>query len=145
GFPRRPAELVYDSARGPRTRRPGVDPGINQPSLRSRRIHRRLDGLQAPGGPGAGSAVARPPADWTRGNGITGYNRHSRRLGDFGSLATLFARNKGMFRPLQPRAAPYALLLAVAAGLCFLRLGGPSLWDVDEGHNAEAAREMFES
>jgi 4-amino-4-deoxy-L-arabinose transferase-like glycosyltransferase len=50
-----------------------------------------------------------------------------------------------MFRPLQSRAAHYVLLLVVATGLCFVRLGAPSLWDVDEGHNAEAAREMFES
>jgi 4-amino-4-deoxy-L-arabinose transferase-like glycosyltransferase len=50
-----------------------------------------------------------------------------------------------MFQPLRTRATHYALLSVVAAGLCFMRLGAPSLWDVDEGHNAEAAREMFES
>src|SRR3954464_96874 len=38
------------------------------------------------------------------------------------------------------------LILALAAGLlCFLKLGTPSLWDIDEGNNAEASREMLES
>jgi 4-amino-4-deoxy-L-arabinose transferase-like glycosyltransferase len=50
-----------------------------------------------------------------------------------------------MFPTLHTRTGHYILLLAVASGLCFFRLGAPSLWDVDEGHNAEAAREMFES
>jgi 4-amino-4-deoxy-L-arabinose transferase-like glycosyltransferase len=54
-------------------------------------------------------------------------------------------RNNGMFRLLNHRAAHYALLLAVTAALCLPNLGGPSLWDIDEGNNAEAAREMFES
>src|SRR5262245_34114014 len=54
-------------------------------------------------------------------------------------------RNNGMFRALNHRAAHYALLLAVTAALCLPNLGGPSLWDIDEGNNAEAAREMFES
>ena len=47
----------------------------------------------------------------------------------------------GWFRS---RAADYALLLAVAAALTLPNLGGPSLWDVDEGVNAEAGREMAE-
>jgi 4-amino-4-deoxy-L-arabinose transferase-like glycosyltransferase len=50
-----------------------------------------------------------------------------------------------MFRPPNHRAAHYVLLLAVTAGLCLPNLGGPSLWDIDEGNNAEAAREMLES
>jgi 4-amino-4-deoxy-L-arabinose transferase-like glycosyltransferase len=50
-----------------------------------------------------------------------------------------------MFRVLQNRFGHYLLLMAVAAGLCFLKLGTPSLWDIDEGNNAEAAREMLES
>jgi 4-amino-4-deoxy-L-arabinose transferase-like glycosyltransferase len=54
-------------------------------------------------------------------------------------------RNKGMFHLLNHRAGHYALLLAVTAALCFPNLGGPSLWDIDEGNNAEAAREMLES
>jgi 4-amino-4-deoxy-L-arabinose transferase-like glycosyltransferase len=37
----------------------------------------------------------------------------------------------------------YALLVAAAAGLFLINLGVPSLWDIDEGHNAEAAREML--
>jgi 4-amino-4-deoxy-L-arabinose transferase-like glycosyltransferase len=38
------------------------------------------------------------------------------------------------------------LLLATAAGLLFFPgLGQPSLWDIDEGNNAEAAREMLEA
>jgi 4-amino-4-deoxy-L-arabinose transferase-like glycosyltransferase len=35
------------------------------------------------------------------------------------------------------------LLCLVWAALCLPNLGTPSLWDVDEGHNAEAAREML--
>ena len=42
------------------------------------------------------------------------------------------------------RLADYALLLAVAAALTLPNLGRPSLWDIDEGVNAEAAREMRE-
>jgi 4-amino-4-deoxy-L-arabinose transferase-like glycosyltransferase len=50
-----------------------------------------------------------------------------------------------MFRCFDHRAGHYALLLAVSAALCLPNLGGPSLWDIDEGHNAEAAREMLVS
>jgi 4-amino-4-deoxy-L-arabinose transferase-like glycosyltransferase len=50
-----------------------------------------------------------------------------------------------MFRRLHHRAGHQALLLVVAAGLFLPNLGGPSLWDIDEGNNAEAAREMLES
>jgi 4-amino-4-deoxy-L-arabinose transferase-like glycosyltransferase len=50
-----------------------------------------------------------------------------------------------MFPALQNRPGQYALLTTVAAGLCFLNLGEPSLWDIDEAHNAEAAREMMVS
>ena len=50
-----------------------------------------------------------------------------------------------MFRFPDHRAAHYALLLAVTALLCLPNLGGPSLWDIDEGNNAEAAREMRDS
>jgi 4-amino-4-deoxy-L-arabinose transferase-like glycosyltransferase len=39
----------------------------------------------------------------------------------------------------------YVLLLLVGSALCFPNLGKPSLWDIDEGNNAEAAREMLES
>jgi 4-amino-4-deoxy-L-arabinose transferase-like glycosyltransferase len=39
----------------------------------------------------------------------------------------------------------YAILLILTAGLCFPNLGSASLWDIDEGNNAEAAREMLES
>jgi 4-amino-4-deoxy-L-arabinose transferase-like glycosyltransferase len=48
-----------------------------------------------------------------------------------------------MFRPISDRSCHYPLLLLVTAGLCFCNLGTPSLWDIDEGHNAEAAREML--
>jgi 4-amino-4-deoxy-L-arabinose transferase-like glycosyltransferase len=48
-----------------------------------------------------------------------------------------------MFQRLHHRAGHYALLLLVGAGLFLVNLGGPSLWDIDEGHNAEAAREMM--
>jgi 4-amino-4-deoxy-L-arabinose transferase-like glycosyltransferase len=44
-----------------------------------------------------------------------------------------------------PRVADYALLLIAAAALTLPNLGSPSLWDVDEGVNAEAAREMHEA
>jgi 4-amino-4-deoxy-L-arabinose transferase-like glycosyltransferase len=37
------------------------------------------------------------------------------------------------------------LLLGTWAALCLVNLGGPGLWDIDEGNNAEAAREMYES
>ena len=40
-------------------------------------------------------------------------------------------------------AGHYALLLAVTAALCLPNLGVPSLWDIDEGNNADAAREMM--
>jgi 4-amino-4-deoxy-L-arabinose transferase-like glycosyltransferase len=43
------------------------------------------------------------------------------------------------------RFADYALLTAVAAALTLPNLGAASLWDVDEGVNAEAAREMREA
>ncbi len=40
----------------------------------------------------------------------------------------------------------HLLILGLVAGLLFfLALGTPSLWDIDEGNNAEAAREMLES
>ena len=50
-----------------------------------------------------------------------------------------------MFQRLDHRAGLYALLLLASAGLFLINLGGPSLWDIDEGNNAEAAREMWES
>jgi 4-amino-4-deoxy-L-arabinose transferase-like glycosyltransferase len=50
-----------------------------------------------------------------------------------------------MFRRLDNRVAHHALLLLVGAMLCLPNLGGPSLWDIDEGNNAQAAREMYES
>ena len=46
---------------------------------------------------------------------------------------------------LGTRPTDYALLLAVAAALTLPNLGASSLWDVDEGVNAEAAREMQEA
>jgi 4-amino-4-deoxy-L-arabinose transferase-like glycosyltransferase len=48
-----------------------------------------------------------------------------------------------MFRHLHHRGGHYALLVLAVAGLCLWNLGTPSLWDIDEGHNAEAAREML--
>src|ERR1700730_15185248 len=50
-----------------------------------------------------------------------------------------------MFRSLHNRFGHYGLLLTVAALLFLPNLGRPSQWDVDEGNNAEAAREMMES
>lgn len=49
-----------------------------------------------------------------------------------------------MLPALSQRLSPYVILLAVTAGLFLPRLGAPSLWDIDEGNNAEAAREMLE-
>src|SRR5262249_35672002 len=38
------------------------------------------------------------------------------------------------------------LLLTIAwAALCLVNLGKPSLWDIDEGNNAQCAREMYEA
>jgi 4-amino-4-deoxy-L-arabinose transferase-like glycosyltransferase len=50
-----------------------------------------------------------------------------------------------MFRICNNRPGHYGLLLTLMAGLCLPNLGVPSLWDIDEGNNAEAAREMLES
>src|SRR5438046_2070461 len=50
-----------------------------------------------------------------------------------------------MFQRLNHRAAHHALLITVGACLFLVNLGGVSLWDVDEGRNATAAGEMYES
>jgi 4-amino-4-deoxy-L-arabinose transferase-like glycosyltransferase len=50
-----------------------------------------------------------------------------------------------MFHRFHHRAGHYALLVAVAASLFLVNLGGPSLWDIDEGNNSEASREMMEA
>jgi 4-amino-4-deoxy-L-arabinose transferase-like glycosyltransferase len=50
-----------------------------------------------------------------------------------------------MLQRLNHRAGHYALLLAAGTALFLVNLGGPSLWDVDEGRNATAAYEMLES
>jgi 4-amino-4-deoxy-L-arabinose transferase-like glycosyltransferase len=50
-----------------------------------------------------------------------------------------------MFRCLDHRLGHYLLLLAAWALLCLPNLGTPSLWDIDEGQNVEAAQEMDES
>ena len=49
-----------------------------------------------------------------------------------------------MFPAMHSRFGHYCLLLCVAALLFLPALGAASLWDIDEGHNAEAAREMLE-
>ena len=43
---------------------------------------------------------------------------------------------------MRERLRDYAILLGVSALLTLPNLGATSLWDVDEGVNAEAAREM---
>lgn len=43
---------------------------------------------------------------------------------------------------MRGRTRDYAVLIAVCAVLTLPNLGAPALWDVDEGVNAEAAREM---
>jgi 4-amino-4-deoxy-L-arabinose transferase-like glycosyltransferase len=50
-----------------------------------------------------------------------------------------------MFQRLIHRLGHYLLLVLVSAALYLPNLGGPGLWDIDEGNNAEAAREMLES
>ena len=50
-----------------------------------------------------------------------------------------------MRRLLDSSALHVALILSVAAALTLPALGSTSLWDIDEGLDAEAAREMFES
>jgi 4-amino-4-deoxy-L-arabinose transferase-like glycosyltransferase len=47
-----------------------------------------------------------------------------------------------MFRHLHTRAGHVALIVIAGGLLFFPNLGGHSLWDVDEAHNAECAREM---
>jgi 4-amino-4-deoxy-L-arabinose transferase-like glycosyltransferase len=46
---------------------------------------------------------------------------------------------------MRDRVRDYAVLLAVSAALTLPNLGQTSLWDMDEGVNAEAAREMREA
>ncbi len=50
-----------------------------------------------------------------------------------------------MFQPLDHRFGHYLLLLAASACLFLCNLGGPALWDIDEGRNASAAEAMLES
>jgi 4-amino-4-deoxy-L-arabinose transferase-like glycosyltransferase len=50
-----------------------------------------------------------------------------------------------MVRRFDNRIGHYGLLGVVWAVLCLPSLGGPSLWDIDEGNNAECAYEMYES
>ncbi|MFL5340010.1 MAG: ArnT family glycosyltransferase [Gemmataceae bacterium] len=50
-----------------------------------------------------------------------------------------------MFRSLNHRPAHHLVILTAAAVLTLPGLGRASLWDMDEGLNAEAAREMLES
>jgi 4-amino-4-deoxy-L-arabinose transferase-like glycosyltransferase len=50
-----------------------------------------------------------------------------------------------MFHRLNNRAGHYFILSAAWALLSLPNLGVPSLWDIDEGHNAECAREMLDS
>src|SRR5438876_906632 len=71
--------------------------------------------------------------NWPRGKAGPVYNR------------PVCWRTKAMLRQLDHRAGHYLLLLVVAAATCLPHLGTPSLWDIDEGHNAEAAREMLAS
>jgi 4-amino-4-deoxy-L-arabinose transferase-like glycosyltransferase len=50
-----------------------------------------------------------------------------------------------MFHSIPLRLRHYALISIAWAGLTLVALGQPSLWDIDEGNNAEAAREMLAS
>lgn len=55
------------------------------------------------------------------------------------------AGEQRLCRQLHGRAGAYALLIAATAVLYLPALGTPSLWDIDEGHNAQCACEMLES
>jgi 4-amino-4-deoxy-L-arabinose transferase-like glycosyltransferase len=50
-----------------------------------------------------------------------------------------------MFQRFSSRIAAPLVLLLIGATLTLPNLGRPSLWDIDEGNNAEAAREMLMS
>ena len=50
-----------------------------------------------------------------------------------------------MFQRCNNRLVHYVLICLAWAALCLPNLGRPSLWDVDEGRNAEATAEMVES
>jgi 4-amino-4-deoxy-L-arabinose transferase-like glycosyltransferase len=50
-----------------------------------------------------------------------------------------------MFRLFQGRVGHHALLVAVCAALYLPNLGGPSLWDVDEGANSSTSEDMLDS
>jgi 4-amino-4-deoxy-L-arabinose transferase-like glycosyltransferase len=50
-----------------------------------------------------------------------------------------------MVRRMDNRAGHWLLLALMWSLLCLPCLGGPSLWDIDEGNNAGCAREMYES
>jgi 4-amino-4-deoxy-L-arabinose transferase-like glycosyltransferase len=50
-----------------------------------------------------------------------------------------------MFHVLNNRLGHYLLLLAIASALFLPGLGGPTLWDIDEGNNAECAKEMLDA
>jgi 4-amino-4-deoxy-L-arabinose transferase-like glycosyltransferase len=62
-----------------------------------------------------------------------------------GKTKSQLTRNNGMFHRLHNRAGHYLLLIALWAVSSLPNLGKPSLWDIDEGHNAECAREMLDS
>jgi 4-amino-4-deoxy-L-arabinose transferase-like glycosyltransferase len=50
-----------------------------------------------------------------------------------------------MFPRLNRRACHYLLLGLVWALVCLPNLGGPGLWDIDEGNNTDCGREMLQS
>jgi 4-amino-4-deoxy-L-arabinose transferase-like glycosyltransferase len=50
-----------------------------------------------------------------------------------------------MFQRFHCRAGHYLLLLIAACSLFLINLGGPSLWDLDEGRNSTCSLEMLES
>jgi 4-amino-4-deoxy-L-arabinose transferase-like glycosyltransferase len=50
-----------------------------------------------------------------------------------------------MFRLLRGRAAHHLLLIIVCTALYLPNLGGPSLWDIDEGNNSACSENMLES
>src|SRR6516164_3203217 len=68
-----------------------------------------------------------------------------RPTGPSGPLPVSSVRGIAMLCRFDNRLGHYILLISVSALLCLPNLGGPSLWDIDEGNNAECAQEMYES
>src|SRR5262249_46928768 len=65
-------------------------------------------------------------------------------LAEFADSGTIVRRRSARRLTMNHRLVHHLVLLAAAALLTLPGLGDVSLWDMDEGLNAEAAREMYE-